>query len=214
VVVLKEVVLNCAVHNSVTEKPVSGGLFRMLGCTLCFLMTCMPAVPLNATAQAPAAEYQVKAAFLFHFAQLVEWPVDSAVDAPVNLCIFENDSHRRDIQGTVDGKPIGDSTFHVRTLHMAQDARGCSLLFVSSENSRHEGAILNSLRGLPVLTVGEDDGFLSDGGMIRFRLEGDHVRFDVNLAAADSAGLRISSRLLLLATHVLRTSSADARGAR
>jgi hypothetical protein len=38
--------------------------------------------------------------------------------------------------------------------------------------------------------------------MIRFHLEADRIRFDINLTAADSAHLQISSRLLLLATSV------------
>lgn len=171
--------------------------------------------PVIARAQGSAEEYQIKAAFLFHFAQLVDWPSDAgeANDTSVNLCMFENEPHRQEILNTIEGKQIGGRTFHVRTLHAPQDAHGCNLLFVSNENARHQAAILSGLRGLPILTVGEDDEFLAAGGMICFRLDGDHVRFDINLAAAESSGLHISSRLLLLATHVQRTV-AEVRGGR
>jgi hypothetical protein len=40
--------------------------------------------------------------------------------------------------------------------------------------------------------------------MIRFHLERGKIRFDINLGAADSAHLKISSQLLLLATSVTR----------
>jgi hypothetical protein len=62
---------------------------------------------------------------------------------------------------------------------------------------------------MPILTVGETSDFLSDGGMIRFHLEEDKIRFDINLAAAESARLKISSRLLLLATSVSRSGVTD-----
>jgi hypothetical protein len=57
--------------------------------------------------------------------------------------------------------------------------------------------------------VGETANFLSDGGMIRFHLEDDKVRFDINLGGAESSHLKISSRLLLLATSVSQSATAD-----
>jgi len=58
--------------------------------------------------------------------------------------------------------------------------------------------------------VGENTNFLSDGGMIRFHLNEDKIRFDINLGAADSSHLKISSRLLLLATSVNRGNGMEA----
>jgi hypothetical protein len=76
------------------------------------------------------------------------------------------------------------------------------MLFLSSEEVRRQAVILKNLRGQPVLTVGESENFLSDGGMIQLHLEDDKVRFDINAGLADSSHLKISSRLLLLATSV------------
>jgi len=55
-----------------------------------------------------------------------------------------------------------------------------------------------------VLTVGETDGFVGVGGMIGFLLQDNRVRFEINLAAAESARLKIGSRLLMLAQTVVR----------
>ncbi len=158
-----------------------------------------------AAAQGSAEEYQVKAAFLFHFAQLVEWPAGAlnTSDQSINLCIFDDEPRRRELQNTIEGKPIGDRVLRVRMLDQQQQSiLGCNILFLSREESRRQAAVLRSVRDLPVLTVGETDDFLSDGGMIHFHLDGDKVRFDINANGADSSHLRISSRLLLLATSV------------
>ncbi len=154
-----------------------------------------------------AGEYQVKAAFLFHFIQLVEWPADAAPPGSLNLCVIAAQADLDTIRNTVDGKSAGSREVHVVALRRTEDAFKCNLLFVSGHQERQQQALLGTLRGHPVLTVGEDARFLSDGGIIRFRLQGDHVRFDINLLAADEAHLRVSSRLLLLATSVIRSSA-------
>jgi hypothetical protein len=162
--------------------------------------------------QATAEEYQIKAAFLYHFAQFVEWPGSTlnGGDLSLNLCIFDGSSHLLELRNSIEGKPIGSRVFHVRQLSPAQDIQGCHILFLSREQARRQSAMLKSLRGLPVLTVGETANFLTDGGMIRFHLEDNKIRFDINLGAADLSHLKISSRLLLLATSVNRGNGTEA----
>jgi uncharacterized protein len=55
-----------------------------------------------------------------------------------------------------------------------------------------------------VLTVSDFPEFLKRGGMIQFVLEGNRVRFEVNLSAAKNAGLTLSSELLKVAAAVRR----------
>jgi hypothetical protein len=175
---------------------------RKLG-LLCFALL-ISGVPQPVRSQSAAVEYQVKAAFLFHFAQFVNWPADSlkAGDPSINLCIFDDEPRRNELQRTVEGKLIGAREFRVRLISPPQGIQGCNILFLSRDEARRQSLILKSLRGVPVLTVGETSDFLSDGGIIRFHLEEGKIRFDINLSAAESSHLQISSRLLLLATSV------------
>jgi hypothetical protein len=185
---------------------------RQLG-LLCIvlLVLLVPGAPQLARAQSDVDEYQVKAAFLFHFAQFLDWPPESlnAADRSLTLCIFDDEPRRQELQSTVEGKLIGARAFQVRLMSQPQEIQGCNILFLSRDEARRQSAILKSLRGMPVLTVGETSNFLSDGGMIRFHLEDGKTRFDINLAAAESSHLEISSRLLLLATSVTRGGVAD-----
>ncbi len=165
----------------------------------------------SARAQSTADEYQVKAAVLFHFMQLVEWP-GSAIngsDQSIVFCVFDDEPHRLDLQNTLNGKAIGPRVVQVRLVNQPANLQGCNVVFLSRDEGRRQAATLNSLHGLPVLTVGETDGFCAGGGMIRLRIEEDKIRFDINLAAAESSHLQISSRLLLLATTVTRAGIAD-----
>jgi YfiR/HmsC-like len=168
-------------------------------------------LPQSVRAQSAPEEYQVKAAFLFHFAQFVDWPagVLNNNDPSLKLCIFDDEPRRQELQSTIEGKTIGARVFHIRLISQTPEIQGCNILFLSRDEARRQTAILRSVRGMPVLTVGETDNFLSDGGMIRFHLKEDKVRFDINLGCAESSHLKISSRLLLLATSVTQTATAD-----
>jgi hypothetical protein len=49
------------------------------------------------------------------------------------------------------------------------------------------------------LTVGESPHFTLNGGAVRFFLEHDRVRFEINIDAVERAHLKISAQLLSLA---------------
>ena len=58
---------------------------------------------------------------------------------------------------------------------------------------------MSAVNGLSILTVGDSDDFCNEGGMIQFIIENNQVHFAINNEAARAAGLKISSKLLILA---------------
>jgi hypothetical protein len=161
------------------------------------------------SAQYQPSECQVKAAFLFHFAQLVEWP-SSAVGPetqPLIICTVDNDSDSEALAAALQGKQITSHPIQIRRIHRREDARGCHVLSFIGKDSKRTAAFLDALENAPVLTVGDSDGFAANGGMIGLFVQDNKIRFDINLNAAQRANLKISSRLLLLA----RTVIGDAR---
>jgi hypothetical protein len=148
--------------------------------------------------QSTDEEYRVKAAFIFHFAQLVDWPPETPTGAGNSLyiCTIGDDPFQGALESTVEGKSVGDRIVHVRHLKQAADMHACQVLFLGKSQSK----------SIPVLTVGESSGFLGAGGMICFVREDNNVRFGINLDAAESAKLKIGSRLLILAQTVIGES--------
>ena len=159
-------------------------------------------------AQTDAEEYRVKAAFIFHFAQLVDWPPEkqTSTNNSLVLCTLGEDPFQGLLESTVAGKAIGNRTLRVRHLEQPQDMQACQIVFLGRAQSKHIPTLVSILHQAPVLTVGETAGFLDAGGMIDFLLEGHKVRFEVNLDAAESADLKIGSRLLVLAQRVVGES--------
>jgi hypothetical protein len=162
-------------------------------------------IPCLLRAQSDAAEYRVKAAFLFHFAQFVDWPVDAFKDgtSPVTYCIIGEDPFHGALDETLKGKVIGARPVTVQHFRQSQQVQGCQILFIAAGERKRLSATLASIKDSPVLTVGESEHFAQDGGMIGFFFEENKIRFEINLEAATQAKLKISARLLALAKTVI-----------
>jgi hypothetical protein len=160
----------------------------------------------SASPPALAQEYEIKAVFLYNFAQFVEWPPEAFPDksAPLVIGILGADPFGAYMDDVVRGETVNGRPFVIRRLARAEEVDGCHILFISNSESGHLDEILDSLKGKSVLTVGEMDGFSKFGGMIRFVTENNKVRLRINVTAAKTAGLKISSKLLRPAQIVSR----------
>jgi hypothetical protein len=184
-------------------------LIVMLGLTL----------NLTSTAEAQAgdgsdsSEYLIKAGFIFNFAKFVEWPTTAfaQADSPIVIGVLGTDPFGNIIDRIVEDKRVGSRGFVVKRFKWTKDLnlRDCKILFVSASERNHIDEIVQSVKGLPILTVGETPGFAERGGMIRFTLEDNRVRFEVNVEAAHGAELNISSRLLTLAKIIPQTAASS-----
>jgi hypothetical protein len=158
------------------------------------------------TAQSTASsEYQIKAAFLFHFSQFVDWPADAFADAnsPIVYCTLGAEGLSAELEASLAGKRLGQRAFQVRQLRKLNEAAGCHVLFIGAEEKKNLAAALASVEKSPTLTVGDAEHFAGDGGMIGFLLEENKIRFEVNVGAAERARLKISAKLLSLAKTVI-----------
>jgi hypothetical protein len=162
---------------------------------------------LSLNAQNPKpTEYEVEAAYLANFAKFVDWPAragSSAID-PFNVCVLGQDPFAALLDGALKGEAINGAPMAARRVAAAEDAGNCRVLFVSASKDAQLKEILAALGTSGTLTVSDMAGFTRRGGMIQFVLDGDRVRFEINIAAAKRAGLNLSSQLLKLAVAVRR----------
>jgi hypothetical protein len=150
-------------------------------------------------------QYEVEAAYLFNFGKFVAWPgAAQSSNSAFLICILGDDPFGpvldRAIAGeTLRGRPVQD-----KRIARPQDAIGCSILYISSSESGRLSKILPVIHEAPVLTVSDIPDFVQQGGMVQFVLREGRVRFEVNLAPAQSNGLQLSSELLKVAVQVVR----------
>jgi hypothetical protein len=174
-------------------------LLGQLCLSLAFLTPAYLLLPFPSAAADESLEYQVKAAFLLNFIKFTEWPPAAFEEStsPLAICILGDDPFGRTLDQIVEGEVVDGHKIIVQRIKRAPAPKSCEVLFMSKPG-KETGGILPAL-GPGVLTVGEGDAFMRDGGMIAFVIEDRRVRFRANQSAAESAGLKLSSKLLSIA---------------
>lgn len=154
---------------------------------------------LHLSAQAPVSrEYQVKAAFLFNFTQFIEWPAESFADtnSVFVIGILGNDPFGAYLDEIVAGETTMGHPIVVKRYNDDDEFADCHILFVSHQDKKRN---INQLQHDNILTVSDANNFTASGGIIGFFTENGKIKFQVNLPAAKSAHLEISSKLLRVA---------------
>ena len=211
----------------------NGNLFQVRKATFAIpaavLLCClvMPACFDSHLRAQSATEPELKAAFLYHFAQFIEWPPDvsanseqeqrncanchhskrskesvAASKAPITFCVVGDDSFAEVLGQALEDKIIRGQNLLVQQWEQSKNSHPCNVLFVASSAKNTVAEILRTGDGRGVLIVGETEGFAKRGGMINFILSDKKLGFEINRKSAESAGLKISSRLLTLAKAV------------
>jgi hypothetical protein len=158
-------------------------------------------------------EYELKAAFLYHFALFVQYPSPAADPKdPFAIGVLGKDPFGASLDRvaaikTVDGRPIT-----IRRFRSVEDYKQCSILFIAIESAADEGetndkkdspedrlaALLDKVKDAPVLIVGDSPGLGKRGAIINFYIQENKIRFEINKGAAKKHGLQLSSKLLKL----------------
>lgn len=162
-------------------------------CVLTGLVAMMP------RAGAAATDLDLKAVFLFHFTQFVQWPESafSSPDAPFVIGVVGRSPFGTLLESVVRGESVGHRKLEVRVVSDPGAVRNCQILYVPKEN---ESLIApRELRELPVLIVCESPAYYKEGATIEFILDRRHVQFRVNLSTARIESLTISAKLLRVA---------------
>jgi hypothetical protein len=160
--------------------------------------------------QPKVSEYQVEAAYLYNFGKFVNWSDSGAAVKrdSFEICVLGQDPFGPALDAALGNQRIDGNSVVARRITTPQEAVTCRILFISSSENKQLKGILAALDRSGVLTVSDIPQFSQRGGMIGFTLEGNKVRFEVNLTSAEVAGLTLSSELLKVAVTVRRNPQA------
>src|SRR5882762_3439214 len=82
-------------------------------------------------------EYDLKAAFLFNFAQFVEWPADAfaAATTPITIGVLGDDPFGASLDALVNGETIRNRSLVVRRFPSVEQVDACHILFISASEA-------------------------------------------------------------------------------
>lgn len=196
------VLTRTAVHPS----PRSWG--RLVLASLVAIFVLSPATAGSEAGPGRTHEYDLKAVFLFQFAHFVTWPSRSFRDenSPITIGVLGEDPFGGALDEVVAGEVVGARRLDVRRYDLVDQVGPCHILFISASEADRLPAVLAGLKGRNVLTVGDTKDFATRGGIVGFGVDRKRLKIRVNLAAADSAQLTISSKLLRQAEVVRKAA--------
>ncbi len=151
-----------------------------------------------------AADYSkedaVKAAFIFHFTQFVEWPTDRP--KTITIGVHGEDPFNGALE-IIHGKMVNGQTIRIKQLSSADPSvDNVQVLIVGWCDENALSSILASTANRPILTIADMDVFEVEGAIINLFRKGTRQKFGVDRQAASRAGLILSSQLLQIAAVV------------
>lgn len=153
------------------------------------------------------SEEAVKSAFLYNFAKLVTWPAKSfpKPNTPITIGFLGGSSLADTFEQAVKGRNVAGRDIVVVRLTGTAGSEACQIVYVA--DASQAAGVTTALKGSPVLLVGESEGFLEAGGIIRFFKDGPKIAFEINLVAAKTSSLEFNPKLLGIAKSVKGTLS-------
>lgn len=166
------------------------------------MATC--ALATAAFAEQRLSESLVKAAFLPRFGSFVDWPIGAfrSPNSPVQLCVVGRDPFGDTLEQATMGQTVARRPIVIRRISAISPSSGCHIAYLGGSTEQSPAAAAQALSGTPVLTVAEAQA--ADGAVIQFVVKDNHVRFRIDQRRGSNAGLNISSKLLNVATEVVR----------
>lgn len=175
------------------------------------LIACISLLAAGLHAQTKPTAEQVQAAYLYNFAKFIKWPAVAPANqnGSFTICVIDQDPfgavlESRLVSETIAGKPVV-----VKRLSEPGDSGACHILFIGAGEKKNLREILAALNDGSVLTVSDMPEFTKHGGMIQFVLDGDRVRFEVNLGSTEKSHLILASELLKVAAAVKKSAPGD-----
>ncbi|MFT4796887.1 MAG: hypothetical protein ACJAXW_002115 [Candidatus Azotimanducaceae bacterium] len=145
------------------------------------------------------AGQQTMSKFMINLAKFVTWPEErfDGASAPYKYCLMGDDPFAGTLDSAVSDKQAKSRGFTIERLGLSdvESAKSCHVVFVNVQTADQATDVIDSLSGLPILTVGEVEKFAQYGGMVGFLGEGRKVALAINQKRLEGAGLKASSRL-------------------
>lgn len=153
--------------------------------------------------RAASDETEVKAVFLFNFAQFVEWPASKLPpDSAIVIGVLGRDPFGSYLDETVENEIVNGHPLKIERYTNIRDVGNCHILFINPSRYIRVANVLKTLKGKNILTVSDAADFSTQGGMIHFMNEKNRIKLSVNLNSVKESEISISSKLLSLAEIV------------
>ena len=168
---------------------------------LLFIVLLAAGTVITIAANNATQKQKVVAGAIFKFIKFVEWENNLGVSQQnFHMCLQQYDSAFEPFtQRKVQGKRI-----KLLILDAGKQADNCDALYLNTAQSNHV-EILKTYKNKSVLTISEQPGFSSQGGVMELGNHNNRLTFIINQRVAKANNLNIGFQLLSLAKNVIES---------
>jgi len=143
---------------------------------------------------------ELKAAVVSSFAPFIEWP-DGAfpANAPMALCVVNDVGVAQALERNIAGRSVGSHKLTVTAISGDAPLPPCHVIYIAGPETKRALQMASSTMAF---TIGDAADFVATGGMVKLFRHDDRLHFEVNLDPIQRAGMKLSSRVLVLADVV------------
>ncbi|HNZ36418.1 MAG TPA: YfiR family protein [Candidatus Marinimicrobia bacterium] len=174
---------------------------KIIVCIVCFLILSFSFIYANLPFNSESEINDLKAAFIYNFTKYITWP-DLERNKVFFIGVIGNSDIVNSLRRVAEKKFVKNIPIRVAHYQSVDDLRYCHILFISASEKNQLDPILAKLKKRKTLTIGDTPGFCESGVMINFFMQEDRLKFEMNLAKLESAGLKASSQIKKLARIV------------
>jgi hypothetical protein len=148
------------------------------------------------------ADYRFHSIFIYNFTKYIQWPAAQQSGDFVIGVLGNSTSVIDELTKVTANKTVGTQKIVVKKFKSAAEAGDCHILFIPSSGSHNFDDVQSKLKGKPTLVITEKTGLAQKGSGINFIMQDNKWKFELNEAATQSAGLKVSRELSQLAISV------------
>lgn|GEM_PF-2290822 len=141
-------------------------------------------------------EYQLKAIYIYKIMVFTIWPNEKANDF-ITLGIIGDDQFKNYFSPLINKKIKGrNKKFNVIRLgsdYSKFDYSKCDAVFISSSEHKKHNQIIKSINNLPVLVIGDHEGFINANGMVSLVTRNNSINININNPPINKAKLKLNS---------------------
>ncbi len=158
----------------------------------------MTIFPIKANAQ--ANEYLLKAGYIEKIIHFIEWPeIQNNNDSIFKIDVFGDEKFNYALGEIFNKVNAKDKKVKIRTVKNIEDITACQMLVISKIKQGDLNKLLNYVKGKPILTISDSEGFAEAGCFINFYEYENKLRFEINQKSMEDAGFTVDYRLLKVA---------------
>lgn len=149
-----------------------------------------------------AKEKKIKSAIVLNFIRYTEWPSSAfpSKSSEIHLCLYTNRAMEEAFSKLARGK-LKDRNIKIRLLYRLNDLDECHVLYADRFTRKQALRAFSAIRTKPILTITEQATQDNMAGIINLLNKKGKLRFEIFINKAETAGLKISSRLLELSIN-------------